>query len=190
MEENASPPPVQTSPPAAPSVPPPPPPPPLPPPVIMPPASTPPARRGRGWMIFALILLVLLAFSVLGNFSSLVGSLFYSKSKHMRASGPRLEEVITEDNDASDKIAIVEVDGIITSRTVDPGGHNMVDLIKAQLKRAEEDPKVRAVILKVDSPGGEVLASDDIYHAIADFHKTARKPVVAAMGNLTHSCGH
>ena len=162
----------------------------MPPPVIMPPAATPPSRRGRGWMIFAIILLVLLAFSVLGNFSSLLGSLFYPKAKHMRAAGPRLEEVITEDNDASDKLAIVEIDGIITSRTVDPGGHNMVDLIKAQLKRAEEDPKVRAVILKVDSPGGEVLASDDIYHAIADFQKTARKPVVASMQNLAASGGY
>ena len=38
----------------------------------------------------------------------------------------------------------------------------MVDVIKAQLKRAEEDDRVKAVILKVDSPGGEVLASDDI----------------------------
>jgi len=35
----------------------------------------------------------------------------------------------------------------------------MVDIINAQLKRAEEDRKVNAVILKVDSPGGEVLAS-------------------------------
>src|SRR5689334_24828144 len=100
-EENASPPPVQT-------------PPTLPPPVIMPPAGTPPARRGRGWMIFAIILLVLLAFSVLGYFSSLISSLFSPKTRHMRAAGPRLEEVITEDNDASDKIAIVEIDGIIT----------------------------------------------------------------------------
>ncbi len=141
-------------------------------------------------MIFAIVLLVLLGLSVLGNFSSLMGNLLYTKGKHVRAGGPRLEEVITEDNDASDKIAIVEIDGIITSRAIDPGGHSMVDLIKAQLKRAEEDSKVKAVILKVDSPGGEVLASDDIYHAIADFQKTARKPVIASMGNLAASGGY
>jgi len=125
-----------------------------------------------------------------GNFSSLVGSLLYTKGKHIRAAGPRLEEVITEDNDASDKIAVVEVEGIITSRTVDPGGHSMVDLIKAQLKRAEEDSKVKAVILKVDSPGGEVLASDEIYHAISDFQRTVHKAVVASMGNLAASGGY
>ena len=42
----------------------------------------------------------------------------------------------------------------------------MVDVIKAQLDRAQEDSRVKAVILKVDSPGGEVLASDEIYKAI------------------------
>ncbi len=92
------------------------------------------------------------------------------------AAGPRLEEVITEDNDASGKIAVVEIDGIITGRVIDQGGYSMVDVIKAQLKRAEEDDRVKAVILKVDSPGGEVLASDDISRAIAEFQtKRARQ---------------
>jgi len=87
----------------------------------------------------------------------------------VHAVGPRLEEVTTEDNDASSKIAVVEVDGIITGRVMDQGGYSIVDIIKAQLKRAEEDDKVKAVILKVDSPGGEVLASDEISRAISEF---------------------
>jgi len=66
-----------------------------------------------------------------------------------------------------------------------------VDVIKAQLKRAEEDDKVKAVILKVDSPGGEVLASDEINRAIADFQtKRHGKPVVCSMGNLAASGGY
>jgi protease-4 len=67
----------------------------------------------------------------------------------------------------------------------------MVELIKAQLKRCEEDKAVKAVIIKVDSPGGEVLASDEIYRAISDFQTNAiRKPVVASMGNLAASGGY
>ncbi len=58
---------------------------------------------------------------------------------------------------------------------MDQGGYNMVDVIKAQLKRAEEDDKVKAVILKVDSPGGEVLASDEISRAIAEFQTQAAR---------------
>ena len=45
----------------------------------------------------------------------------------------------------------------------------MVDVIQAQLDRAADDKRVKAVILKVDSPGGEVLASDEIYKAIREF---------------------
>jgi protease-4 len=67
----------------------------------------------------------------------------------------------------------------------------MVDVIKAQLKRAEEDDKVKAVILKVDSPGGEVLASDEINRKIAEFQKKPRgNPVVCSMGNLAASGGY
>src|SRR2546425_311691 len=117
--------------------------------------------------------------------------MFDSKSgKHTRTVGPRLEEVITEDNDASDNIAVIDVQGIITSHAFDSGGYGMVELIKAQLKHAEEDSKVKAVILKVDSPGGEVLASDEIYRAISDFQKNAHKSVVASMGNLAASGGY
>ena len=74
---------------------------------------------------------------------------------------------------------------------MDQGGYNMVDVIKAQLKRAEEDDKVKAVILKVDSPGGEVLASDEISRAIGDFQtKPHGKPVVCSMGSLAASGGY
>jgi protease-4 len=186
MEENA-PPPSYTPPPAAP----PPPPPLTPPPVIVPPASTPPRRQGRGWMVVALVLLVLLGISVFANMSHFLSGLVPMKAAHSNSVGPRLEEVSTEDNGAASKIAVIGVDGIITDRSLDQGAYNMVDVIKAQLKRAEEDDKVKAVILKVDSPGGEVLASDEISRAIADFQTKPRgKPVVCSMGGLAASGGY
>ena len=142
-------------------------------------------------MVFAIILMALLALSLFGNLSSFMSGLVFSKGgKHTRTVGPRLEEVITEDNDASDKIAVIDVQGIITSHAFDSGGYGMVELIKAQLKHAEDDNKVKVVILKVDSPGGEVLASDEIYRAISDFQKNAHKSVVASMGNLAASGGY
>jgi protease-4 len=142
-------------------------------------------------MILAIILLVLLGISLLGNLGSFANSmLMHGKAPTMRAVGPKLEEVIREDNDGSDKLAVIEIDGIITSRVIDQGGYNLVDVVRAQLERAKEDFRVKAVILKVDSPGGEVLASDEIYRLIADFQKSSRKPVVASMGNLAASGGY
>src|SRR5581483_3348507 len=65
---------------------------------------------------------------------------------------------------------------------------------KAQLELARDDSRVRAVILKVDSPGGEVLASDEIYQAIKRFQEGepghTGKPVIASMGNLAASGGY
>jgi len=164
-----------------------------PPPVISPPPAKP--RRGRGWMIFAIILLVLLFISLFGNLTQFVSRMLTFNNglrpSMARDIGPKLEECILEDNDAHNKIAIIEVDGIITSHEADPAGNNMVDVIKAQLDRAKDDSRVKAVILKVDSPGGEVMASDQINKLFAKFQSDPKgKPVICSMGSLAASGGY
>src|SRR5258706_15874383 len=166
------------------------PPPSVPPPVLTAPGPANPRRGGRGWMIFALVLLFLLGLSMLSNIGHFAKTMVGVSSSRSHSVGPRLDEVITEDNGSSDKIAVIDINGIITSRVTDQGGYNMVDIIKAQLKHADDDSRVKAVLLKVDSPGGEVLASDEINRALSDFQKKARKPVVASMGNLAASGGY
>jgi protease IV len=141
-------------------------------------------------MVFALILAFLLVLSVGYNLLSSASTLVPGKARMAHSAGPRLEEVVAEDNDAVNKIVVLGVEGIITSRVIDQTGYNLAEVIKAQLKRAQEDPHVKAVILKVDSPGGEVLASDDIYRTLAEFQEQSGKPVVASMGNLAASGGY
>lgn len=170
-----------------------PPPPPLlsppgPPPLAPPPRSH-PARRGLGWMIVAVILAVLLVVSVLANFQQFASGLVMS-GKANRPLHHRLEEVTIEHNYSKHKIGVLDVAGIITSEPWDRVGNNLVDLISEQLRLAGEDKAVKAVVLKVDSPGGEVMASDDIARAIAEFQKKYDKPVVASMGGLAASGGY
>ena len=74
--------------------------------------------------------------------------------------------------------------------TADQAGNNMVDVIKAQLDRAKDDSRVKAVILKVDSPGGEVMASDQINKLFVKFQKDSDKPVICSMGSLAASGGY
>ncbi len=145
------------------------------PPLITPPTSRP--RRSWGWIIVSIVLLVLLVCSVLLNFGQAVslavsgiGGGFNSgfKSSSTRVAGPRLDEFILEDNGGRSKIASIAVDGIIASAT-GPSGNTLVQVIQAQLDRAADDKKVKAVILRVDSPGGEVMASDEINKAIVKF---------------------
>ena len=161
-------------------------------------------RRSWGWIITSIVLalLLLLAFFVIcAQFTVNSFSLNHSfKTATARTVGPKLEECLVEDNDSRNKIAVITVDGIISGHAGDGSGYNMVDVIKAQLDRADDDPHVKAVILKVDSPGGEVMASDQIYKALENFqsddkedhNKPARKgkPVICSMGSLAASGGY
>jgi len=175
-------------------------PPPLtPPPIITPPPPAKP-RRGRGWMITTIILSVFLVFCVLIIFTQFLSRALSSglssglrsgfRTTTTRDVGPRLEECLLEDNGERGKIAVVTVNGIITDNARNQTGNNMVDVIKAQLDRAKDDDRVKAVILKVDSPGGEVMASDEINKAVADFQDKSHKPVVCSMGSLAASGGY
>ncbi|HEU6448199.1 MAG TPA: signal peptide peptidase SppA [Verrucomicrobiae bacterium] len=172
-------------------------PPPLMPPPVIAPQPPPPPRKSRGWMIFAIVLLILLAFSWFIYFSIFARALTFKSgfgpgftTSAMRTAAPRLDEYVTQDNHSRNKIAVITVNGIITSHSKDPDGNSMVDIIKAQLDRASDDHNVRAVILKVDSPGGEVMASDQINKLIVRFQKISSKPVICSMGSLAASGGY
>ena len=159
-----------------------------PPPLITPPPPRPP-RTGTAWMKLAIVLGILLVLSVLSNLRHVVhGASLRAKSG--RQVREHLEEVTFENNQSKNKIAVLDIAGIISSDPWDRSTHNLVELISDQLRIAGEDNSAKAVVLRVDSPGGEVMASDDIYRAIADFEKEYKKPVVASMGGLAASGGY
>jgi protease IV len=166
--------------------PPPPNPLPPPPPIIAPVATKPAKKSGRGWKIFSILLLIALGFSLMSNLSNF-GHL--SDRAVQRGQQP-MNEIILENNHSENKIAIVDVDGIITSSPMDRSGRSIVESIQDQLDNAGRDHAVKAVVLKVNSPGGEVLASDEIYNSIKDFQEKRNKPVVASMGSLAASGGY
>lgn len=85
-------------------------------------------------------------------------------------------------------IALITVEGTIISGSGQPfdAGIAASDDIIAQIKRAKEDNDAKAIVLRVNSPGGGVVASDEIYHAL----KESGKPVVVSMGDLAASGGY
>lgn len=149
---------------------------------------TPPRQGNRRWLIFFLVLAALAVIALAGGAKFLIKGL--GGTSHAQANGRTYEEHVIEDNDAGDKIAVIEVQGLISSYAMDGGGVNMITAIKDQLKLAGKDDAVKAVLLKVDSPGGEVLASDEIYRAIQQFQQDTEKPVIASMGSLAASGGY
>lgn len=90
------------------------------------------------------------------------------------------------------KVAVVRIDGEIHGGESTPtlfgdGGAGARD-VTSQLRQAEEDDEVAAVVLRVDSPGGAVVASDEIARAVRRLREI--KPVVASMGDLAASGGY
>jgi protease-4 len=92
------------------------------------------------------------------------------------------------------RIAVVLVDGAITDgrpHGLPPfqGTVAWADLIIDALGEAARDPSVRALVLRVNSPGGSAFASDRIARAVAGVH-AAGKPVIASLGDTAASGGY
>ena len=109
-----------------------------------------------------------------------------AESMASRGFMPALQEITVEDGAAgAGKIAVIPVQGIIYTDDQTEWGTSMVDDIKNALQTASDDDNVKAVVLAVNSPGGEVTASDIIYHEVLKVQK--KKPVVVAMTSLAAS---
>jgi protease IV len=146
-------------------------------------------RRGRRWLWIFLVV------SIIANLG------FYLALKIKSGMTPKhthdsifVERVLTKSKNTDDKIAVIRVEGIIARGIEGSVGHDgMIGDIKEQIRLASEDDSVKAVVLKIDSPGGEVLASDEIYRAVKELRtgseRLHKKPVVCSMGSLAASGG-
>jgi protease IV len=162
------------------------------PPAFAQPIYVAPRRSGAGWKVFAIVTFALLLLSLILNPFHLLFSMMKGEGAlpQHHTVGPRLQESWLKDNNSRNKVVVIPIEGVITSQGYGRNGANMVDVVEEQFKRAAQDKSVKAVILKVNSPGGEVLASDDIYNIVERFQKNSRKPVIAAMGSLAASGGY
>ncbi len=82
---------------------------------------------------------------------------------------------------AQDKIAVIKVAGAI----IDGDG-----FVKRQIDRVMQDDSVKGVVLRVNSPGGAVSASDYIYHHLVKLREKRDIPLVVSMGDLAASGGY
>lgn len=91
------------------------------------------------------------------------------------------EEYHSLSKTATDKIAIISVSGAI----IDGEG-----FIKRQIDQVREDTSVKAVVLRVNSPGGTVTASDYLYHHLRKMIGERKIPIVVSMGGIAASGGY
>ncbi len=93
----------------------------------------------------------------------------------------------------SDRIAIIDVSGVLMNAR-DQGllseGEHAVSLLVEKLDAAASDKRVKAVILRINSPGGTVAASETLYEEIKSFRAKTGKPVIAFFQDVAASGGY
>jgi len=150
-------------------------------------ADTPaPQRRG---CLFPIVLFVLV-FSLLANLVLAILLIEVAADRLDSEDSSLEEKFMLGDRDASDKVAVVKLDGLISESGI---GHPI-----KQLEAAAKDRHVKAVVLRVDSPGGTVTATDELYQSLINlrdntnrrFRSTGPKPIVVSMGGLATSGGY
>jgi protease-4 len=99
----------------------------------------------------------------------------------------------TLEGKADEKILVIQIRGVISDAPREGFVRtrpSVVQEVVSQLRLAEKDENVKAVILKINSPGGSVTASDILYNEIAAFKKRNETTVVAALMGLAASGGY
>ena len=114
----------------------------------------------------------------------------FAAGAHVEESLPRFREIVIErgSRGVSDRVALITLRGLISSSIPGNVSDSMVEDMRLALQQACDDNRVKAIVLEIDSPGGEVTAADQIYNAVVKAR--ARKPVVIYMDSLAASGGY
>ena len=98
-----------------------------------------------------------------------------------------LSIIDTEENKSKNKIAVIHVEGTITTGESAYGVAGSDTIVK-NIRKAIKDDSVKALVLRVNSPGGGVYASELITNSLNEFKETGR-PIVSSMGDIAASGG-
>ena len=133
------------------------------------------------------VLALVLAVATTGCFVSLGGLGSLGRVR------PLEEETLEGEGRA--KILLVDVSNVITD---EPKRHafglieeeSTVARVRSELEKAADDDRVKAVVLRIDSPGGGVTASDEVWSELVRFKKKRAIPIIASFGDVAASGGY
>ncbi len=161
-------------------------------------ATQPPAvKKGKGCIVLSVILFVCVL--IAGGFAAIFAVGFYIAGSFMggmpempafeNGKNKFVEENLEGNYFSPNKIAVVDVRGVIMN--ADGSFYQVANSAKIceELEQARRDEKVRAVIIRLDTPGGEVTAADMIHHKVQQLREDGIK-VVACMESVAASGGY
>lgn len=91
-----------------------------------------------------------------------------------------LATLFIEGPGGGDKIALIRIEGVILDSQV----------TLSELNKYKENPSIKAILLRIDSPGGAVVPSQEIYEEVLRIRREGKTKVVASMGNIAASGGY
>jgi protease IV len=155
-------------------------------PTPLPAAMLPPRSRRSplGWLVRVLLFLFL-AFSVAFNILFLGLLILFVTAGPSR---PITETFHSGKMESKNKIAVVRIEGVLME--------GLTGFAQKQIDHAAADAAVKAVIVRINSPGGTITSSDDLHHRLMQLRdgnaqkKAAAKPLVVSMASLAASGGY
>lgn len=99
----------------------------------------------------------------------------------------------TIEGSGGDRILLVPIRGVISDNPKNgllSTSPSMVQQVVSQLKKAEQDKRIKAVLFKINSPGGSITASDLLYHEILSYKERTNAKVIVCMMDMATSGGY
>lgn len=136
----------------------------------------------------SLVALCILGLCVLSLFIGIVGQLFSGQRIEEKKASPKNDFISRMQ--AEDRLAYIALDGVISEGPDDEvfGASTSAASVLRKLRLAQSDRSVKGVLLRINSPGGTVGMSQELYQAVLKVRK--RVPVVVSMGDLAASGGY
>jgi len=111
---------------------------------------------------------------------------------------PRIQPLVedTVEGEGSAKILLLDLSGVLAEETVSlslgapPPRVPLLARVREELRKAAEDERVRALIVRINSPGGTITASDILHREIQAFKAKKKVPVIAAIMDVGASGGY
>src|SRR5262245_44984548 len=148
--------------------------------------SPPPGPSSRGAACLGVAFGISLVFNLLALVLLLIGIWFFFL--HDDSLSSLNERSVGGKPRATNKVAVIEVEGVLVEGLL---GH-----AHRQIETAARDKHVKAVVLRINSPGGTITASDDLYYRLVRLRdgktpgSTSKKPLVVSMASLAASGGY
>ncbi len=104
--------------------------------------------------------------------------------------GPLQETKIS--GEGTEKVLLIDISGALTTSTPSGlfPGPSLPARLKEELTKAEKDEHIKAIVLRINTPGGTVTSSDILYHELQEFKQKRGVPIIASIMDLGTSGGY